>query len=123
MWKFWRSRKDCRVRVQTAAETKASSVRRPFSLRLLDSMSDGTPTDAVPETKETGFIAGDDSWTRWRNTFTLLKGGLTPEGKQQYRKARDDHNEEADIERCEKYRDYLLQYSMLVHQNARTTHG
>jgi len=65
-----------------------------------------------PKTKDTGFIPGDDSWTRWRNTFTLLSGGMSPEGRMQYRKARDDRYEEADIKRCEKYRDYLLSYSM-----------
>lgn len=69
-------------------------------------------SSAAPESKDTGFIPGDDGWTRWRNTFTLLTGGMSPEGKQQYRKARDDHNEETDIARCEKYRDYLLSYSM-----------
>ena len=65
----------------------------------------------APESNDTSFIPGDDGWTRWRNTITLLTGRMSPEGKQQYRKARDDHNEEADIARCEKYRDYLLSYS------------
>lgn len=64
-----------------------------------------------PKTQDTGFIPGDDSWTRWRNAFTLLSGGMSPEGRMQYRKARDDRYEEADIKRCEKYRDYLLSYS------------
>jgi len=63
------------------------------------------------KTKDTGFLSGDDSWTRWRNTFTLLSGGMSAEGRMQYRKARDDRYEEADIKRCEKYRDYLLSYS------------
>ena len=73
-------------------------------------MSDDKP-NAAPETKDTGFRPGDDSWTKWRNTFTLLMGGMSPEGRQQYRKARDDRYEEADCKRCEKHRDYLLSYS------------
>ena len=72
-------------------------------------------SNTAPESKDTGFRPGDDAGTRWRNTFTLLTGGMTPEGRQQYRKARDDHHEEADIARCEKYRDYLLSYSMVTY--------
>jgi len=77
---------------------------------LATPMSDDE-SNTEPKT-ETGFIPGDDSWTRWRNTFTLLSGGMSPEGRMQYRKARDDRYEEADIKRCKKYRDYLLSYSM-----------
>ena len=64
-----------------------------------------------PEKEDTGFIPGDDGWTRWRNTFTLLMGRMSDKGKNQYRKARDDRFQEADCKRCEKYRDYLLAYS------------
>ena len=66
-----------------------------------------------PEIKDTGCRPGDDAWTKWRNTFALLSGGLTAEGKQQYRRARDDHNEDSDCQRCEKHRDYLLSYSTM----------
>ena len=65
-----------------------------------------------PESKETGFTSGDDGYTRWSNWFSLLTGKLTAEGKEQYRIARDDRMEDADCKRCEKQRDYLLQYSM-----------
>lgn len=36
---------------------------------------------------------------------------MTDEGKEQYRKARDLRWEKVDCEKCEKGRDYLLQYS------------
>ena len=61
--------------------------------------------------KDTGYIAGDDGWTRWRNTFALLLGRMNDEGKAQYRKARDDRWEADDCERCDKYKEHLLAYS------------
>ncbi|SLM39408.1 mitochondrial inner membrane protease atp23 [Lasallia pustulata] len=66
------------------------------------------------EAKETGFTPGNDASTRWRNWFSLLTGKMTAEGKEQYRTARDDRMEEADCKRCEKQRDYLLQYSPII---------
>ena len=65
----------------------------------------------APESKDTGFTPGDDSWTRWRNSFALMMGRLSPEGQRQYLKARDDREEVADCKRCEKWRDYCLSYS------------
>ena len=64
--------------------------------------------------KLTGYIPGDDAWTRWRNWFSILAGKMDQEGLEQYVCARDIRMEEADCKRCEKQRDYLLQYSMLV---------
>ena len=61
--------------------------------------------------KDTGYVPGNDSFTRWRNTFALLTGQLTPEGKEQYRQDRDIMMEKTDCQRCEKHRDYLLKYS------------
>ena len=60
---------------------------------------------------DTGYIAGDDGWTRWRNTFALLLGRMNDEGKAQYRTARDDRWEADDCERCDKYKEHLLAYS------------
>ena len=65
----------------------------------------------APETRDTGYRPGDDSWTRWRNTFALLSGNLSPEGVRQYQKKRDDRYEEEDCRRCEKFRDHLLSRS------------
>ena len=62
--------------------------------------------------EKTGYIRGDDSTTRWRNTFSLLLGRMNEEGKAQYIKARDDRFEEADCKRCDGYKEQLLAYSM-----------
>jgi len=71
-----------------------------------------TSESQKPETAEpTGFIPGDDAGTRWRNWFAILTGKMNEKGLQQYVEARDIRNEEADCKRCEKQRDYLLQFS------------
>lgn len=68
--------------------------------------------DSPDKTKnDTGYIPGDDTWTQWRNIFSILAGKMTDEGKEQFRIARDIRNEAADCKRCEDQRDYLLQYS------------
>lgn len=63
---------------------------------------------------DTGYISGDDTWTQWRNIFSILAGKMTDEGKEQFRVARDLRNEAADCKRCEEQRDYLLQYSKCI---------
>ena len=60
---------------------------------------------------DTGYIFTNDPWIRWRNTYRYLTGQLTEEGERQYKQGRDARYETADCERCEKQRDYLLQYS------------
>ena len=60
----------------------------------------------------TGYTPGDDGWTRWRNFFSVLTGQMTDAGKAQYRHDRDVRHEATDCERCEKYRDFVLAYSM-----------
>ncbi|MCJ1360216.1 MAG: Mitochondrial inner membrane protease atp23 [Icmadophila ericetorum] len=75
-------------------------------------MADTTPPTATPvESKETGYYPGKDSWSRWRNWFSLVSGSMTDEGREQYREARNLRWEEVDCKKCEKDRDYLLQYS------------
>jgi len=61
-----------------------------------------------------GYEPGDDSWTRWRNLFSLITGSMSDEGKEQYRVARDIRNEASDCQRCEDQRDYLLKYSPII---------
>ena len=77
-------------------------------------MSDIEPSK-LSEPKNTGYTPGDDNSTRLRNTFNLLLGRLTDEGRAQYKKGRDDRYEKEDCERCEKYRDFLLNYSKERH--------
>lgn len=77
-------------------------------------MSEPQPPSAraiSEEDKSTGYIPGDDDWTRWRNLFAALTGKMSHEGLEQFRIARDIQNEEADCKRCEDSRDYLLKYS------------
>ena len=69
---------------------------------------------ARPTPKDTGYTPGEDSFSKWRNVFSILTGQMTPEGKEQYRLARDLRNEEADCQRCEKQRDYLFKYSLFT---------
>jgi inner membrane protease ATP23 len=66
---------------------------------------------AASSPKDTDYRSGEDSYSKWRNVFSILTGQMTPEGKEQYRLARDIQNEEADCKRCEKQRDYLFKYS------------
>ena len=77
-------------------------------------MAESRPSGVNPtpeSSKDTGYLPSDDAWTQWRNIFSILSGKMTPEGKEQYRVARDIRNEAADCKRCEDQRDYLLQYS------------
>lgn len=72
-----------------------------------------TPTQTLQgDVPANGFKPGDDTWTQFGNAYRILMGKMTPEGQEQFRKARDDRNEVEDCKRCEDQRDYLLQYSM-----------
>ena len=68
-------------------------------------------TSPSSDPQDTGYTFTDDPWIRWRNTYRYVTGRLTPEGERQYRQGRDDRYEAIDCARCEKQRDYLLQYS------------
>jgi hypothetical protein len=75
-----------------------------------DSQSPGAA--APPANKpDTGYIPGNDTWTQFRNIYSILTGKMSAEGIEQFRVARDIRNEAADCKRCEEQRDYLLQYS------------
>ena len=60
---------------------------------------------------DTGYTFTNDTWLRFRNTWKYLTGGLTEEGERQYQRGRDLRYEKEDCDRCERTRDYLLQYS------------
>jgi inner membrane protease ATP23 len=74
-------------------------------------MTDGE-CGASSSSNDTGYRPGEDSYSRWRNIFSILTGQMTPEGKERFRLDRDLRNEEADCKRCEKQRDYLFKYSL-----------
>lgn len=63
------------------------------------------------DTEDTGYTFGDTDAIRWRNTWKLLTGGLTEKGRRQYKRDRDIRYAQGDCQRCQKQRDYLLQYS------------
>ena len=67
------------------------------------------------DTEDTGYTFGDTDSIRWRNTWKLLIGGLTEEGRRQYQRDRDLRYAKEDCEKCSKERDYLLQYSTESH--------
>ena len=71
-------------------------------------------TDAVIQSGSNGYIEGDDAYTRWRNWVSVLTGKMNEQGLKQYVEARDTRMEEADCKKCEKQRDYLLQYSKSI---------
>ena len=76
-------------------------------------------TDVVTKPGNNGYIEGDDAYTRWRNWISLLTGKMNEQGIKQYVEARDTRMEEADCKKCEKQRDYLLQYSKSIKNHAR----
>lgn len=78
---------------------------------MTDSQSPGTTATENGKPNNTGFIPGDETWTQFRNIYSILTGKMSKEGIEQFRVARDDRNEAADCKRCEDQRDYLLQYS------------
>ncbi|KAJ5365039.1 hypothetical protein N7517_007925 [Penicillium concentricum] len=81
---------------------------------MTNSQSPGAtaPSNVKPDT--TGFLPGDDTWTQFRNIYSILTGKMSNEGVEKFRVARDTRNEEADCKRCEDQRDYLLQYSPTI---------
>lgn len=80
------------------------------AIKMSDSQSSGAaaPSNDKPDT---GFKPGDDTWTQFRNIYSILTGKMSAEGVEQFRVARDIRNEAADCKRCEDQREYLLQYS------------
>lgn len=98
----------------------------PHPLRLAAcefKMSDSQPGATAPspspsngkEKPDTGFVSGDDTWTQFKNIYSILTGKMSPDGIEQFRLARDIRNEEADCKRCDEQKEFLLQYSMLFH--------
>ena len=76
-------------------------------------MSDADPSKPSDskKTEYAEYVHTDDGWQRWKNTFNLVLGRFSDEGVAQYIEGRDDRFEKRDCERCEKFRDSLLQYS------------
>lgn len=77
-------------------------------------MPDDTTSPASGSQESTGYDPSDSFSAKLGNFFRLALGRITDDGVRQWIKARDDLNEEADCAKCEKHRDYLLQYSRLT---------
>jgi inner membrane protease ATP23 len=65
-----------------------------------------------PDKPDNGFVSGDDTWTQFKNIYSILTGKMSPDGIEQFRLTRDIRNEEADCKRCDEQKEFLLQYSM-----------
>ena len=91
---------------------QAGLVRSLERATTSNSMAAASERQKPDTTESTGYVPGDDVGTRWRNWFAILTGKMNQKGQEQYVEARDLRNEEADCKRCEKQRDYLLQFSM-----------
>lgn len=72
---------------------------------------DTSSNEPTSGSESTGYTRGDDAFSKWRNFFSVLTGNMSPAGQAQYRLDRDIRMEAADCMRCEKQRDFLLQYS------------
>ncbi|KAI4158706.1 MAG: hypothetical protein LQ342_007227 [Letrouitia transgressa] len=95
----------------SAAPRFLASLPRPPPAPFRPLMSDEQPPGPELSNRETGYIPGDGLFTRWHNTFRALTGHMTREGQLQWKRDMDDRNEQSDIEKCRKYREFLLQYS------------
>ncbi|KAI4198864.1 MAG: hypothetical protein LQ350_005013 [Teloschistes chrysophthalmus] len=76
-------------------------------------MPDEQSSNTPERQQDTGYDSSEDWTAKWSNVFRLATGRMTDEGTLQWKKDRDDKNEEADCAKCEKNRDYLLQYKMV----------
>ena len=82
------------------------------------SKSGDTPkTEHIPNTFQGGtseFLTGNETWTRWRNFYRMMRGTMSPLGQKQYWQDVDRRYEKIDCKRCASQRDWLLQYSPII---------
>lgn len=74
---------------------------------------DSEPKPARP-TPSADQAQPDESFYNWSSFFTILSGQASKEDQQKYFRARDLVNEESDIKRVEKQRDWLFQNSPVI---------
>ena len=56
----------------------------------------------------------DTSWAQWKNWINAVTGRFDDPTMEEYVKIFDDQNEERDIKRCEKHRDWMLKWSPTI---------
>lgn len=74
-------------------------------------------TNSLPETttaKSPATQTPDKDFYTWSTFFSILTGGATPQEREAYFDVKDEINEERDIQRAEKDRKWLLEYSPIV---------
>ncbi|THX10602.1 hypothetical protein D6D17_03841 [Aureobasidium pullulans] len=74
-------------------------------------------TNSLPETttaKSPATQTPDKDFYTWSTFFSILTGGATPQEREAYFDIKDEINEERDIQRAEKDRKWLLEYSPIV---------
>ncbi|KAK8172991.1 mitochondrial inner membrane protease atp23 [Phyllosticta citrichinensis] len=73
--------------------------------------SEPKPAQSTPSADQ---AQPDESFYNWSTFFTILSGQASKEDQQKYFHARDLVNEESDIKRVEKQRDWLFQNSPVI---------
>ncbi|KAL7275749.1 Mitochondrial inner membrane protease atp23 [Rhizina undulata] len=80
---------------------------------------------SIPNSAASPPKLGGPEW--WRRSFAYVTGmGMTDEERSQFEKDQSLVQEQKDCQRCEKYRDYLMNYSPIVRfmlQNIRQVNG
>ncbi|KAK7543016.1 mitochondrial inner membrane protease Atp23 [Phyllosticta citricarpa] len=69
---------------------------------------------APPTTSAADQAQPDESFYNWSTFFSILSGQASQEDKQRYFRGRDLVNEESDVKRVEKQRDWLFQNSPVI---------
>ncbi|KAK8160045.1 mitochondrial inner membrane protease atp23 [Phyllosticta citribraziliensis] len=73
--------------------------------------SESKPAQPTPSADQ---VQPDENFYNWSTFFTILSGQASKEDQQKYFRARDLVNEESDIKRVEKQRDWLFQNSPVI---------
>jgi inner membrane protease ATP23 len=76
--------------------------------------TDGAPVSQTSAGPPSNAPKPDPVYYTWSNLFSILAGNATQEAQRKYLEERDELMEEKDCKRCEKHRDFLLQYSPTV---------
>ena len=97
-------------RAHTDTATRHNHIRAVTEVVMEDTAAPDTASTKQNPARPRGNEVDNSIYT-WGTFFTLLTGGGTPEDRRKYFRARDMANEAADCKRCEKQRDWLLNYS------------
>ena len=118
----WRS--EAISKVSSFVRNHRSSQRQSFtpaifslvacSSLIMADTSNTSPTSSSPPQDGSDFLPSNTWWNRSRNWMRMVAGNMSKAGQKKYWTDADERYEEFDCKRCEKHRDYLLQYSPVV---------